>query len=127
MFSFSSCKKNNDNNDDNSGTNGSSDIAIQNFPTGTNCYITVYDCSDPITNLNEMYSSIQNWGGIARGKGTSSPIKINETLDGVYFLTINPGKYPYLYYSQVLFTQGETTIDWDTPTFTWDGSDDWWH
>ena len=123
MSSFSSCEKN----DSNSGTNGSGNLTIQNYPTGTNCYITVYNYSASIKNLGEMYSSITDWGSLATGKGTLSPIKINETLDGTYFLTINPGKYPYRYYDQVLFTKGEATIDWNTPTFTWDGSNDWVH
>ena len=123
MIGFSSCEKD----DDNSETKGSSNLAIQNYPTGTNCYITVYDCSEPIKNLGEMYGSISDWRFLATGKGTLSPIKINNALNGVFFLTINPGKYPYLYYEQVLFTKGEATVDWDTPTFTWDGSNDWWH
>ena len=121
MGSFNSCEKSDGNG------SGSDNLTVQNYPAGTNCYITVYNCSAPVKNLKEMYSSITDWEVLATSKGTSSSIKINETLNGVYFLTINPGKYPYRYYDQVLFTKGEATIDWDTPTFTWDGSNDWFY
>ena len=128
MSSFSSCD-NGGGDGDGGGSGGPGSVTVQNQPAGTKCYITVFNYSGTVKNLKEMYSKVPDWDKpFATGDGTSSPVKINKELDGVYFLTINPNfKYPYLYFEQVRFTKGEATIDWKNPTFTWDGSDDWFY
>ena len=109
---------------------GSGSLTITNLPgSGRKYYIQVYNYSGVANDIFDFFSEPVFWKSAdVRGSGTTSPIKINKKLTGIYFIYLQDGAglatpgNPDRYWNQVQFIDGEATINFNSPSFTWDGS-----
>ena len=109
---------------------GSGSLTITNLPdSGRTYYVQVYNYSSWVNDIFNFFSDPVFWKSAEiRGSGTKSPISINRKMTGTYFIMLQDGAglatpvYPDRYWNQVHFIDGEATIDFYTPDFTWDGS-----
>jgi hypothetical protein len=128
-FSFAACE------DDIGGGGGGgsgSGITIQNWPvTGITGVITadVFNYSGTVSNQTQFETYTQS-GNAASGYGTKSPVMVIDTSgfspfkkSGTYLVWATGGKSDTRgrVFSQVKFSNGNATIDWNKPSYlpTW--------
>ena len=109
---------------------GSGSLTITNLPnSGRTYYVQVYNYSGRLNDIFDFFSEPVFWSSAdTRGSGTTSPITINQKITGTYFIYLQDGAGLVTpanqdrYWNQVQFINGEATIDFNTPDFTWDGT-----
>ena len=109
---------------------GSGSLTITNLPnSGRTYYVQVYNYSGWVNDIFGFFSDPVFWPRAEiRGSGTKSPIIINQKMTGTYFIYLQDGAglatpvNQDRYWNQVQFINGEATIDFNSPDFTWDGT-----
>ena len=109
---------------------GSGSLTITNLPSsGRTYYVQVYSYSGWLNDIDGFFSDPVFWKSAdIRGSGTKSPIIINRRMTGTYLIMLKDGVGSVTpanqnrYWNQVHFVDGEATIDFNTPDFTWDGT-----
>jgi hypothetical protein len=110
-------------------TGGGGKLTVQNLPAGSDVSFLVWDFSGPVTNMWQLVDMAASDYIAASEVGSTSPVQLYDIdslminhlalfgRSGTFVVQADSRSFNMRLYSQVRFTNGNATINWNSPSY----------